>query len=79
LRPIFIGAGALLTDPQYFPGDAWQDAQGMFRAAVAASPVWELLGAKIYAAPYQNLGQVVRRGSVDRLRHISVNFVGIAL
>ncbi len=45
-RPIFIGGGALLTDPVYAPGDAWQDAQGMFIAAVAASPVWYLLGAK---------------------------------
>ena len=45
-RAIFIGGGALLTDPVYAPGDAWQDAQGMFMAAVAASPVWDLLGAK---------------------------------
>jgi len=37
-RPVFIGGGALLTDPQYAPGDAWQDAEGMFKAAVAASP-----------------------------------------
>ena len=44
--PIFIGGGALLTDPVYVPGDAWQDAQGMFMAAAAASPVWDLLGAK---------------------------------
>jgi pimeloyl-ACP methyl ester carboxylesterase len=43
-RPIFIGGGALLTDPVYVPGDAWQDAQGMFMAAVAASPVWDLAG-----------------------------------
>ena len=45
-RPVFIGAGALITDPQYAPGDAWQDAEGMFKSAVAASPVWLLLGAK---------------------------------
>ena len=45
-RPVFIGGGALLTEPQYIPGDAWQDAQGMFMAAAAASPVWELLGRK---------------------------------
>src|SRR3984957_3818706 len=37
-RPVFIGGGALLTDTVYVPGDAWQDAQGMFIAAVAASP-----------------------------------------
>jgi hypothetical protein len=43
-RPVFIGGGALLTDPEYAPGDAWQDAQGMFIAAAAASPAWTLLG-----------------------------------
>ena len=45
-RGVFIGGGALLTDPQYVPGDAWQDAQGMFMAAADASPAWEILGAK---------------------------------
>jgi hypothetical protein len=45
-RPMFIGGGALLTDPVYVPGDAWQDAQGMFKAAVAASPAWTIQGAK---------------------------------
>ena len=45
-RPVFIGGGALLTDATYVPGDAWQDAQGMFMAAAAASPAWEVLGAK---------------------------------
>jgi hypothetical protein len=45
-RPVFIGGGELITDPKYAPGDAWQDTKGMFMAAVAASPVWDLLGAK---------------------------------
>jgi hypothetical protein len=36
-RPVFIGAGA--TD-----GDGWVDAKGMFLAAVAAGPVYKLLG-----------------------------------
>ena len=45
-RPVFIGGGVLLTDPQYAPGDAWQDITGSFLAAVAASPAWNLLGAK---------------------------------
>jgi hypothetical protein len=43
-RPVFIGGGALITEPEYAPGDAWQDAQGMFIAAAAASPAWKLLG-----------------------------------
>ena len=42
-RPVFIGGGALWTDPEFAPGDAWQDSKGMFMAAAAASPVWELL------------------------------------
>jgi hypothetical protein len=45
-RAVFIGGGALITDPDYAPGDAWQDAQGMFMAAVAASPAWEIQGRK---------------------------------
>ncbi|HXE08082.1 MAG TPA: hypothetical protein VN612_09305 [Acidobacteriaceae bacterium] len=45
-RAVFIGGGALLTDPKYVPGDAWQDAQGMFMAAAAASPAWTILGHK---------------------------------
>jgi len=38
-RPVFIGAGA-------FQGDGWADAKGSFVAAVAAGPVYELLGRK---------------------------------
>ena len=45
-RALFIGGGALITDPDYAPGDAWQDAQGMFMAAAAASPAWEVQGQK---------------------------------
>ena len=45
-RAVFIGGGALLTDPKYVPGDAWQDAQGMFMAAALASPAWTIQGHK---------------------------------
>lgn len=38
-RPVFIGGGAT-------KGDGWADARGMFMAAAAASPVYELLGKK---------------------------------
>jgi hypothetical protein len=38
-RPVFISGGAT-------HGDGWVDAHGMFMAAVAASPVYRLLGAK---------------------------------
>jgi hypothetical protein len=36
-RPLFIGGGAT-------NGDGWADSKGMFMAAVAASPVYKLLG-----------------------------------
>lgn len=39
-RPVFIGAGLLSQ------GDGWVDAKGMFLAAVAAGPVYRLLGKK---------------------------------
>ena len=38
-RPVFIGGGAL-------EGDGWVDAKGTFLAAVAAGPVYKLLGKK---------------------------------
>lgn len=39
-RPVFISGGTLEK------GDGWVDARGMSMAAAAASPVYELLGAK---------------------------------
>ncbi len=39
-RPVFIGAGTREK------GDGWVDAKGMFMAAVAAGPVYKLLGRK---------------------------------
>ena len=39
-RPVFLSAGSLEA------GDGWVDAKGTFMAGVAASPVYELLGAK---------------------------------
>ena len=40
-RPVFLGNGA-----DGYTQDGWQDPRGTFMAAVAASPVYELLGAK---------------------------------
>jgi hypothetical protein len=69
-RPVFIGGGALLTDPQYAPGDAWQDAQGMFIAAVAASPAWDLLGAKgIGTSTFPPMGTLIDTGDVAFRQH----------
>ncbi|MEJ0043348.1 MAG: hypothetical protein WDM81_14520 [Rhizomicrobium sp.] len=42
-RPIFFGVGAM--------GDDWADPRGTFMAAVAAGPVYELLGKKGLAPP----------------------------
>jgi len=69
-RPVFIGGGALLTDPVYVPGDAWQDAQGMFIAAVAASPVWDLLGAKgLGTTVFPPMGTLIDSGDVAFRQH----------
>ena len=44
-RPIFIGGGGYIDQPACaIPGDAWQDARGMFMAAAAASPAWAFYG-----------------------------------
>jgi hypothetical protein len=69
-RPVFIGGGALLTDAVYVPGDAWQDAQGMFMAAVAASPVWDLLGAKgLGTSTFPPMGTLIDSGDVAFRQH----------
>ena len=69
-RPVFIGGGALIVDPQYVPGDAWQDAQGMFIAAVAASPVWNLLGAKgLGTTTFPPMGTFIDSGDVAFRQH----------
>lgn len=69
-RPLFIGGGALITDPDYAPGDAWQDAQGMFMAAAAASPAWELLGKKgLAASSLPPMGSLVDKGEIGFRQH----------
>ena len=69
-RPVFIGGGVLITDPEYAPGDAWQDTNGMFMAAVAASPVWNLLGAKgLGITTMPPVGTLVDTGDVAFRQH----------
>jgi len=69
-RPVFIGGGALLTDPDYLPGDAWQDTQGMFMAAMAASPAWEILGKKgLGASALPELGVLIDKGEIGFRQH----------
>lgn len=43
-RPLFLGAGTVDT------GDGWVDPRGSFLAAAAASPAWEIYGARGLAA-----------------------------
>jgi hypothetical protein len=45
-RPVFLSGGIFMSEPGTIPGDAWQDTRGTFMAAVAAGPVYTLLGAK---------------------------------
>jgi hypothetical protein len=69
-RPVFIGGGALITDPEYAPGDAWQDAQGMFVAAVAASPAWKLLGVEgLGTKTFPPMGTFVNNGRIAFRQH----------
>jgi hypothetical protein len=69
-RPVFIGGGVLITDPQYAPGDAWQDITGSFIAAVAASPAWNLLGAKgLGVATMPPVNTLVDSGDVAFRQH----------
>lgn len=69
-RPVFFGGGALLTDPKYAPGDAWQDAQGMFMAAAAAGPAWEIQGRKgLGTNNFPPMGTLTDTGDVAWRQH----------
>ena len=62
-RPLFIGAGAL-------EGDGWVDPHGSFLAAVAASPVYELLGARgLSGVAYPDTGVMAGEGALAFRRH----------
>jgi hypothetical protein len=69
-RAVFIGGGAFLSDPKYTPGDAWQDAQGMFMSAVAASPAWVLLGAKgLETTTFPPMNTFINSGDIAFRQH----------
>jgi hypothetical protein len=62
-RPVFIGGGAT-------HGDGWVDARGMFLAAEAASPVYELLGKKgLGAGAYPPIETPLIAGDVAFRQH----------
>lgn len=69
-RAVFIGGGAWIEDPKYLPGDAWQDAQGMFMAAAAASPAWEIYGVKgLGTSMFPPMNTFVNTGNVVFRQH----------
>ncbi|HEY1804931.1 MAG TPA: acetylxylan esterase [Terracidiphilus sp.] len=69
-RPVFIGGGALITAPEYAPGDAWQDAQGMFMAAVAASPAWKFFGYEgLGTETFPPMGTLIDSGRIAFRQH----------
>jgi len=63
-RPLFIGAG----NPA--EGDAWVDPRGMFMAAVAAGPAWELSGKRALAtAEFPPIGTPLTAGELAYRQH----------
>lgn len=62
-RPVFISAGATV-------GDGWVDARGEFMAAVAASPVYELLGKKgLGTMPFPPIATPLINGDLAYRQH----------
>ncbi len=69
-RSVFIGGGGLIMEPGMIPGDAWQDAKGMFMAAAAASPAWEFHGRKgLPTATMPPMETALASGSVAFRQH----------
>jgi len=61
-RPVFISAG--------LNGDAWVDARGMWMAAVAAGPVYRLLGVKgVEGAAFPAAGTALTSGEIAFRQH----------
>src|SRR6185437_3726520 len=70
-RAVFIGGGGLIMEPaSAIPGDAWQDAKGMFMAAAAASPAWAFYGRKgLPSATMPPMETLVDSGDVAFRQH----------
>lgn len=63
-RPIFIGAGAVEE------GDGWVDPKGMFIAAVAAGPVYRLLGKRdLGTSEFPSIGTALIDGDIAYRQH----------
>lgn len=69
-RPVFIGAGAT-------QGDGWVDAKGMFMAAVAAGPVYELLGKRsLGTTEFPPIGTALIEGDIAFRQHTEGHTTG---
>jgi pimeloyl-ACP methyl ester carboxylesterase len=69
-RAVFIGGGGLIMEPGMIPGDAWQDAKGMFMAGAAASPAWKFYGkAGLPSAKLPPMETLVDSGDVAFRQH----------
>ncbi|HEY1876337.1 MAG TPA: hypothetical protein VGG66_02670 [Rhizomicrobium sp.] len=70
-RPLFIGGGGYIDEPPCaIPGDAWQDARGMFMAAAAASPAWAFYGRKgLETAKVPKMETFLDRGDIAYRQH----------
>jgi hypothetical protein len=70
-RPLFIGGGGYIDQPACaLPGDAWQDARGMFMAAAAASPAWDFYGHKgLEPAQFPKMQTLLDKGDIGFRQH----------
>lgn len=69
-RPVFIGAGAT-------EGDGWVDAKGMFMAAVAAGPVYALLGKRdLGTGEFPPIGTALIDGDIAFRQHTEGHTTG---
>lgn len=66
-RPIFIGCGSTAPDPA---GDGFADPRGEFMAAVAAGPVYQLLGKKdLGTDAFPPIGTALTSGNIGFREH----------
>jgi len=70
-RPVFIGGGGYIDQPPCaIPGDAWQDARGMFMAAAAASPAWSFYGRKgLETSQFPKMETFLDKGDIAFRQH----------
>ena len=70
-RPVFIGGGGYVDQPACaIPGDAWQDARGMFMAAAAASPAWGFYGKQgLQTTAFPKMETFLDKGSIAYRQH----------